>query len=361
MHQQLNGRATMSESDIDVARAILRHGPLPRSEVARLTGLTSGAVTKVTRKLLEKGLIEEGVPEPRDHGRPIVPLSVVDESARCLGVKLVPGAAFLAVVGLTGQVHELNRVAIDTSSLGAVIGALAEAVAAGGFSAVGVALPAAVSSDGTLHATRMLGWPGGDNLEEALTRATGLPVSVANDVHGLTQHAQWFGPLKGFRDAVLITLGQGIGVGAVVDDELLIGDQGAASILGRLWTPEGELFGDLLSIEALEARALEAGVGDAQFPALLADPAAQETVDFTVRTLGQLTRAAAIAYAPRRILLTGEAIRILDGRMGLVEAELGRDWRDDLDQPELVVEPLEVSAFAVGAAGLAVRSLFLPS
>ncbi len=216
-------------------------------------------------------------------------------------------------------------------------------------------------SDGTLHATRMLGWPGGDNLEEALTRATGLPVSVANDVHGLTQHAQWFGPLKGFRDAVLITLGQGIGVGAVVDDELLIGDQGAASILGRLWSPEGELFGDLLSIEALEARAREAGVGDAQFPALLADPAAQEAVDFTVRTLGQLARAAAIAYAPRRILLTGEAIRILDGRMGLVEAELGRDWRDDLDQPELVVEPLEVSAFAVGAAGLAVRSLFLPS
>lgn len=352
------GALLFNDTDVNVARVILRHGPVPRTEVARMTGLTTGAVTKVTRKLLEQGFIEEGRPQPRLQGRPVVPLTMVDDSARCLGVKIVPGGAYLAVVGLTGHLHHVHRIDLDTSTLDSTVATLAELASAGEFAAIGVAIPAAVSHEGSLHATRMLGWASNGNLRVRMTRATGLPCAVANDVHGLTQHAHWFGALKGFENAVLITLGQGVGVGAVVDDELALGHQGAASILGRLWTPTGEVFGDVLSIAAIEARVAELGSGEATFPELLSNPAAAPILDHIAATMGHLARAAAIAYAPQRFLLTGEAIGVLEGRMDILQRELEADWREDLDVPELVVEPLEVAEFAVGAAGVAIRSLF---
>lgn len=339
-----------------VALAVLRYGPISRADVARMLGLSSGSLTRITKPLIERGVLEQGPPSALDIGRPPLPLRIVDSSARFLGVKIVPGRAWVVGTGLAGEMRHSDEFELDTTTLQTTATGLADVVGRfPGLSAVGICLPASVEPDGVLHATRMLGWPGGGNLSRRLTELTGIQCATANDIDGLTLFQHWFGAGRGLTDFVVVTFGQGVGCSAVVDDRLLLGHQGAASILGRLWLPDGRIIGDVLSDTAVaEAGALLAG-RPLTFQDTLTEPAARPAIDDAVRAVGHLVRAAAIAFAPERILVTGEGIGLLGGRLDVVRAVLATEWREDLTIPQLVLAPLDFRDYARGAAVAAIR------
>lgn len=343
----------------NVALMVLRHGPISRADIARRLGMSSGSLTRITKPLLEHGVVEQGEPAQAQIGRPSLPLRIVDGAARFLGVKIVPGAAYLVSCGLAVRPYDRWRIDLDTSTPEKTVMGLARQVDRakhdGPLSAVGIVLPAAVDMWGGLYATRMLGWPSGSNLGQQMERTTGVRTATANDSDGLTLYHHWFGAGRGTEHFCLITFGAGIGIGAVVDDQLLFGHQGAASMLGRLWTRDGRLFGDVLSQPAIAHAASSAAGRDLDFWEALRDEDAQPVLDDARRLLGELARAAAVAYAPSRILITGEGIRLLEESMNLVREELERDWREDLALPELVMEPLDFFDFARGAAAHAIR------
>ena len=60
---------------------------------------------------------------------------------------------------------------------------------------------------------------------------------------------------RGTRDFVVLTVGEGVGSGAVVDDTLLGGHLGFAALLGRAWLSDGRNAGEVLSTAPLLARA----------------------------------------------------------------------------------------------------------
>ncbi|MHA6512020.1 ROK family transcriptional regulator [Tessaracoccus sp. Z1128] len=342
-----------------VALAVLRHGPISRAEVARMLGLSSGSLTRITKPLIETGVLEQGPPSALDIGRPPLPLRIIDEAARFLGVKIVPGHAWVVETGLAGEVHHSEELDLDTATLESTAQGLARVVGTfPGVSAVGVCLPASVGPDGVLHATRMLGWPGGGNLAHRLTHLTGKDCATANDIDGLTLFQHWFGAGRGLTHFAVVTFGLGVGCGAVVDDQLLLGRQGAAAILGRLWLPDGRVFGDVLSMEAVTEAASVAAGRPLTFGEALDAPEAVPAVEDAVTALGWIVRAAAIAFAPERILITGEGIDLVGGSLDLVREVLSRDWREDLHVPDLVLAPLDFHDFARGAAVAAIRLRF---
>lgn len=348
-----------------VMLTVLRHGPLSRVDVGRRLGLSSGSMTRITRPLVERQLLTEGPPTANELGRPRIPLQVVSSAAHVIGVNLVPGRAYTVLTGLDGAVLDQAESPCDTRNLSTAAHQIAAAVerVAGveSVAGVGVALPASVDQEGGLHATRMLGWHGG-NLSRAVTRLTGLSCRAANDVDALTLAEHWFGAGKGLSDFVTVTYGRGVGVGAIVDDALLLGHQGAAALLGRLWLPDGRLFRDVLSMPAVEAR-LSAALGRPVTlrEAVLAEgftDAGLAVLEDAAWALGQLVRAAAIAYAPQRVLLTGEGGDLVTTRLDLVRRLLAADWDEDLELPELLVGDFSFFSWARGAAALAIRALF---
>lgn len=342
-----------------VALAVLRHGPISRAEVARLLGLSSGSLTRITKPLIETGVLEQGAPSAFEIGRPPLPLRIVDESARFLGIKIVPGHAWVVGTGLAGEMHHSEELDLDTATLESTAQVLAGVVRRfPGVSAVGVGLPASVEPHGVLHATRMLGWPGGGNLARRLIQLTGVDCATINDIDGLTLFQHWFGAGRGLTQFAVVTFGLGVGCGAVVDDSLLLGRQGAATILGRLWLPDGRVFGDVLSMASV-AEAAEALTGRRMtFGEALAEEGARPAVEDAAQAIGWLVRAAAIAFAPERILVTGEGIDLLGGSLDVVSRVLESDWREDLELPELVLQPLDFRDFARGAAVAAIRLRF---
>ena len=76
-----------------MAIEVLVHGPLSRTELARRLDLSAGSLTRLTKPLIESGLLVEvaragtGPAEVRQ-GRPSQPLDIVAESRSFVGFKI---------------------------------------------------------------------------------------------------------------------------------------------------------------------------------------------------------------------------------------------------------------------------------
>lgn len=69
---------------------------------------------------------------------------------------------------------------------------------------------------------------------------TGLPCSIGNDANAAALAEVLFGSAKEFNNAVMITLGTGIGAGIIIDNRIFSGVNGSAGELGHICLyPEG--------------------------------------------------------------------------------------------------------------------------
>ncbi len=70
-------------------------------------------------------------------------------------------------------------------------------------------------------------------IRDLLTERIGLPVIVDNDANAALLAEHRFGAAKGARNAVMLTIGTGIGGGLIVDGRLYRGSTGAGAELGH--------------------------------------------------------------------------------------------------------------------------------
>lgn len=116
-----------------VLRSVLHHGPVARSTIARLTGLSAAAVTRQYAELADLGLLRE-VAERRvprvTVGRPHVPVDIdVARYAAC-GVHIAYAHTTVSLVDLRGHVLHQEREPHPARDAGAVLGRVLERVPA---------------------------------------------------------------------------------------------------------------------------------------------------------------------------------------------------------------------------------------
>lgn len=122
-------------------------------------------------------------------------------------------------------VNSLPQIAPDVKSLGAV----------------GVGLPGPVDGTGRISqiAINLSNWknvPLADLLEQKI----GLPVILANDANCAGLGEVWLGAGQGLRNAIVLTLGTGVGGAIILNGELFTGHYGAAGELGLITlNPDG--------------------------------------------------------------------------------------------------------------------------
>ncbi|MGW2101127.1 MarR family transcriptional regulator, partial [Streptomyces olivaceoviridis] len=98
----------LSPAERSVAIEVLVHGPLSRTELARRLRLSQGSLTRLTKPLIESGLLVEaaeagGSGESRQ-GRPSQPLDIVAESRSFLGFKITADRVYGVVTTLRSDV-----------------------------------------------------------------------------------------------------------------------------------------------------------------------------------------------------------------------------------------------------------------
>ncbi|GAA5186316.1 ROK family transcriptional regulator [Rugosimonospora acidiphila] len=186
-----------------VLRAILDHGPIARSSIARVTRLSAAAVSGVVTSLVDRGLVRE-VPEaagPPGVGRPHVPLDIQTDGVAVVGAHVAVPGTTVALLDLRGRVIAQRRDAHGPRDPASVLAALASRVAAfrqeyGGerrILGLGIATGGWVdAANGAVVEHSLLGWRD-IQVGEVLARATGLPAQVDSNSRALLKAEQLFG------------------------------------------------------------------------------------------------------------------------------------------------------------------------
>jgi glucokinase len=204
---------------------------------------------------------------------------------------------------------------------------------------VGVCVPGALDAprERAMMVANFAGW-NGLPLRRMLEEAIGAPAAIENDAnaYALGEGFADAGAAKGVSDYVMVTLGTGIGGGAVVGGRLLTGAHGMAAEFGHLVLGSDELCGPgcggrghfeaLCGADALERKAAAMGLGNflplENLWARREDPAAvslgaQALWDFALEVFAKGIASLVHAFDPERVIVGG-GLRKGEGFMELL-------------------------------------------
>lgn len=98
---------------------------------------------------------------------------------------------------------------------------------------IGMGVPGAIQPDGSVHSCVNLGWEQ-VKVKEEMEALTGLAVYPANDANIAALGEMWQGGGKGCKNAVMVTLGTGVGGGIIVNGKIIVGTSGFGGEIGHM-------------------------------------------------------------------------------------------------------------------------------
>ncbi|MEU6541954.1 ROK family transcriptional regulator [Streptomyces sp. NPDC046859] len=332
---------------------LLEHGPLSRTRIGKLTGLSKPTASQLLARLEAAGLVlatgtTEGRPGPNAQLYEVNP-----RAAYAAGLDVTPERVLAAVADITGRTvgsYELPTPGRRPSQpvVRQVTDALDGAVKAAGLTRADVhrlviGTPGAFDPNtGRLrYASHLPGWHSPALLDE-LAASLPMPVEYENDVNLAAVAEQRLGAARGHEDFVLLWNEGGLGAALVLGGRLHRGWTGGAGEVGFLPVPGAPLvrqvtkansggYQELAGSQAVPRLARELGVPD-----IPSGPYAEVAAAL-------VERAAARDDDPHRRLLETYATRLATGLASLVSV---------LD-PELVV----LSGASLTAGGDTLRTL----
>ncbi|KUM88005.1 MULTISPECIES: ROK family transcriptional regulator [Streptomyces] len=371
----------LSAGERSVAIEVLVHGPLSRTELAHRLDLSAGSLTRLTKPLIESGLLievpEAGAPAEVRQGRPSQPLDVVAESRSFIGFKITEDMVYGVVTTLRSEIvarHDRPLASHDPAEVADLLAEMTRELARSypRLAGIGIGVGGFVQERAVVGESPFLHWrdvPLGELVEER----TGLPVVVENDVAALVEAETWFGAGRGLDRFVVLTIGAGIGYGLVIGGRRVPyaeEDRG----FGRHWIidPHGPLTPDgnrgsavsLLTIPNIRYQVQAATGRDHTYEEILALAAAGDAmparvIDEAGRALGVLVAQIANFAMPQKIMLAGEGVGLMDVAGRTVEDAI-RSHRHPLATPiDLETRVSDFHDWARGAAVLAIQVLVL--
>ncbi|WP_167140581.1 ROK family transcriptional regulator [Diaminobutyricimonas sp. TR449] len=240
---QPNGRTDVTRSAI--LAQIGAQGPTSRAELARVLAVSPALITQLCKQLIADGLLTELEFSPSQGGRPARLLGLQVDAGTAIGVKVAADHLTIVEVGLDGSVARSATEPFDAADSDAIpnltqaLERFIDGSPAGPLLGIGIGVPGSVDrqADGIVDSTQ-LGWsrmPVGP----ALRRALGVPVLVENNVNALAVAETLHGQARGFSDALVVTIGTGIGAGIVTDGVVLRGHRGGAGEIGHIPVSDG--------------------------------------------------------------------------------------------------------------------------
>ncbi|ACZ30075.1 ROK family protein [Xylanimonas cellulosilytica DSM 15894] len=222
-----------------VLQHLFHEGPTSRADLARATSLTRVTVSDLINVLMAEGLVEElGVQRGRGVGKPAILVGMRTDAFQIVAVDLSDDTVMRgAVLTLTGEAVVRRSLAVDDRTgdeLVALIERFARRLVAAATQpviGVGIGAPGVIDGSGRVHEAPNRKWVDLP-LAAILSDRLGLPVQVANDADVAALGEYTYG---GASDSLLVvTVGQGVGAGLVVDGSRVYGTNSAAGELGHV-------------------------------------------------------------------------------------------------------------------------------
>ncbi len=229
-----------------VIRAIASETSISRTQIARQTGLTGAAVSRITRELIDAGLVREGesIQTKGQVGRRNICLELEDHGAYVLAIALTANVKSVSISNSRGKIIGQSLLEnLRLSDPDEVIGQICDAANAllkacaiersrlvgCGVSVAGVVDP----ETGFLATSEPLGWERVE-LGKAFAAALDIPVRVERRPVALLTAEMWRGAARGLDNIVLINNGLWLGGCIVADGRVLTGPENAVGQIAHM-------------------------------------------------------------------------------------------------------------------------------
>jgi predicted NBD/HSP70 family sugar kinase len=239
-----------SETARDINRRIVlnlirKHQPVSRADLSRRSGLQRSTVSVIIEKLIGERWVVEGAVGHAARGRKPTFLHLNGERAGIIGIDVRPVTTTIALSGL--DFNFLAQESMPTNRnpdkfLAELCVRVRRLIADHpeiAYEGIGVSLPgrADPQSHEVVFAPN-LGWTTVD-LKTPLEKATGLSVEIENAANACALAELWSGRHgEKVRHLVAVTISEGIGVGMILNGQLVRGRGGLAGEFGHVVTLE---------------------------------------------------------------------------------------------------------------------------
>src|SRR5437660_1441769 len=213
--------------------------PLPRADLARVSGLQRSTVSLIVEDLINEKWILEGSTGRPPRGRRPTFLELNHQRA-VIALDIHPAQTTVAVTDLGGRIVAQNVVALPSDpnkAITSIVAAIRKLIADHSdksFDGVGISLPgrADPESKKPIFAPNV-NWPV-QSIKSKIHRATGLRVEIDNVANACALSEVWFGDSDGLQDLVVVNVSEGIGTGIFSNGRLLRGANGMAGEFGHV-------------------------------------------------------------------------------------------------------------------------------
>ncbi len=392
--QAANRELTKAINQFNILNAIRTSGQISRIEIAELTGQSRAAVTNITARLLDEGMIVEKETLPSSsRGRRRVMLTLNPDTAYVAGVKFSAFQIGFAVANMQADLLSSLIVPVRIGERSAEF--MADLIEEGirhclsqarlgmkDLSGIGIGIPGFVNSvQGITHWSPL--YQNSDtNLKDLLQERFQIATYIENDTNTVTLAQQWFGAGRGVDNFLMVTVEHGVGMGIVLNGQIYRGSQGIAAEFGHMVIhPGGDLCrcGKRGCVEAyvadykiLEAavNACKSGKWDCDDPAGLTiedvtdlarkgEPALMEIFKTGGEVLGQSISGLVQIFNPEKIIIAGEGVRAGDLLFEPMRKAIKTHTNPEMYAAvDITIQEWKDTDWARGAASLVLQELY---
>jgi predicted NBD/HSP70 family sugar kinase len=312
----------------DIVLEIIRsQQPVARADLARSSGLQPSTISAIVEQLIQEKWVSEGAIARRPRGRPSTLLSLNDAMV-ILVADLRPQQAIVALVDLNGRFLAREAVPLVSDAARSVakivqcMEAMRTAHSDRSFEGIGISMPGRVDPETQrLILAPNLKWSDYD-IKGAVEERMKLQVELANAANACLLAELWSGRLDGIRNAVLITVSEGIGGAILANGQIITSRNGLAGEFGHspidptgpvcgcgqrgCWEVFASSTAALRYYSELKPKNRIANIHELLRLAEEGDPDAIAAITQQATQLGRGLRLVTAALAPEVVLITGD-------------------------------------------------------
>ncbi|CAM4184554.1 ROK family protein [Lederbergia lenta] len=220
---------------------IIEHNGISRANLSKVTGLNKATISVQVADLLDEELLIEGQQEHTNLGRRPIILTLNRKAGYALGIDLDKDQAIFTLSDLLGYPIQTVTIALRTTNYQKILDLLIEQInifktdykeSAYGIIGVVVGIHGIVSNDEMIYYIPQLQWRE-KNLKSDLERSSAVPVYIENNAN-LSAFAERVYRHNQSDSLLSITMQTGIGLGMMMNGELLKGYHGYAGEMGHM-------------------------------------------------------------------------------------------------------------------------------
>ncbi|MGV3344883.1 ROK family protein [Enterobacteriaceae bacterium LUAb1] len=321
-----------------VYQLIDQQGPISRIQIAELSHLAPASVTKITRQLIERGLIKEVDQQASTGGRRAISIITETRNFNAIGIRLGRNDATLSLFNLSGKILAEESYLLPERTQQTLEQALFTAIdifctqfqrKIRELIAISVVLPGLVDPHNGMilympHIA-ITRWPLVAHLEQRFN----VTSFVGHDIRSLALAEHYFGASRDCTDSILVRVHRGTGAGIITNGKIFLSSNGNVGEIGHIQVdPLGERChcGNFGCLETIAANtAIEHRVRhllNQGYPGCLTtencqiqsickaasqgDRLASEVIEYVGRHLGKAIAIAINLFNPQKVVIAGE-------------------------------------------------------